>query len=162
MSNGQSKGRQQRRRRQERPRHGSKDEKRAGATYTRDQARAQHAYAMVEKFRKEHDEKLFKKYKSLVNGFGASVMRSGLVAALAFVARNQDKTEVKAFAKHLGKAKIPGLQGEKIAELISAARTLPLDDYMLATREVLRVSIWFRRAVQAAYAEDKAKKRGES
>jgi CRISPR-associated protein Cmr5 len=139
----------------------AKGEKKAGVQYTRDQERAQHAYRMVEKFRNTHREH-FKKYKSLVNGFGAGVMRSGLVAALAFLARNEDNEEVKAFAAHLGEARIPGLQGRTLIKLLGAARELPLNDYMLATREILRMSIWFRRAVQAAHAEDEARAQGGS
>ena len=120
---------------------------------TRDQQRAMHAYGRVEKVPKERRAD----YKALVNSFGALVLRSGLAAALAFVERKKKKSEETAealFLDHLAAATIPGLENIKRGgELPGAVRGLDVAPYMLATREVLKLSIWFRRAAQATFAE---------
>lgn len=112
----------------------------------REQERAFHAYtctASVEaRYRNE--------YKSVVNGFGAAVMQSGLIAALAFVKRYSDGKTAEMFLDHLARARLPGLPENATGEtLIDALCRTYMDDYMLATRECLQVAVWFRRAVQA-------------
>jgi CRISPR-associated protein Cmr5 len=97
-------------------------------------------------------------YKALVNSFGALVLRNGLAAALAFVERKKEKkgeeTAEALFLDHLAAATIPGLESIKRGgELPAAVRGLDVAPYMLATREVLKLSIWFRRAAQATFAE---------
>lgn len=114
---------------------------------TRDQQRAQHAYQCVGKV----EENNRKDYKVQVNSFGANVLRSGLAAAVGFLER--DKASL--FLEHLAGANIPNLEGagDKFPERV---RELPLAEYMLATREALKMALWFRRAVQAqAWGEDK-------
>jgi len=125
---------------------------------TRDQERARHAYKCVGDV--EEGERA--EYKVLVNSLGAAVMRSGLSAALAFIERELDEKKPKApaantFFDHLGSAGIPGLKaaGKNVPKLV---RELELDDYMLATREVLKLTIWFRRAVQALFADEPSAK----
>lgn len=115
---------------------------------TRDQARAQHAYACVDSFAREQREHL-DSYASLVNGFGATVMRNGLVAAMAFV-RRRDDPAAKAFLRQLSEARIPGLTGK--AELLQEVIALDVDAYLVASREVLALAVWFRRAMQASKA----------
>lgn len=120
-----------------------------GKQLTRDQIRAQHAYGCVARVA----ESWRKSYASLVNGFGATVMRNGLVAALAFV-RRRDDPAAKAFLEHLSGAGIPGLTGKP--DLLQAVVTLEVDDYLVATREALALAVWFRRAMQARDASDAA------
>lgn len=119
---------------------------------TRDQERAQHAYKCYEGLKPEQREN----YKVLVNGLGANILRSGLAATVAFLERenSRSRAEAKLLLDHLGAAGIPGLEGDH-GTLPRKVRALQLDDYMLATREMLRVVLWFRRAVQAG-APDKA------
>lgn len=123
---------------------------------TRDQVRAQHAYACVKAAK---DDGCLEDYKILVNSLGANVMRSGLAAAIAFLEREKRK-EVTLFLNHLAAAKIPGLDGTNAQTLPAKVRALQLQDYMLATRELLRVVLWFRRAVQAAGAAEPAQAAG--
>lgn len=135
---------------------------------TRDQSRALHAYACVEAIAKQDDAKLKAKYKVLVNGLGAHILRSGLAATVAFIEREKKERAVRLLLAHLAGANIPGLvptvstdarppgasAGVPPAEgtgdgLPGQVRGLKRDAYILATRELLRVVLWFRRAVQA-------------
>ncbi|HWN67639.1 MAG TPA: type III-B CRISPR module-associated protein Cmr5 [Haliangium sp.] len=124
---------------------------------TRDQARAQHAYGCLDSFARAQPGHL-DKYASLVNGFGATVMRNGLVAALAFARRRNDPA-AKAFLEHLSEARIPGLANKN--DLLQAVIALDVDDYLVATREVLALAVWFRRAMQASEASAPATRPGQ-
>lgn len=133
----------------------------------RDQRRAAHAYGCVA----EVPDTLRKDYKILVNDFGANVMRCGLCAALAFVQRKQGKEgegregaskaggsreQVAAlFLEHLAKAGLPGLRGTR--DLAGDIQGRDAREYMMITREVLALSLWFRRAVQALISEPAAR-----
>lgn len=120
---------------------------------TRDQQRAKHAYERVEKV----PEKEQNDYKVHVNSFGANILRSGLAAAVGFLER--DKAWL--FLDHMADAGIPNLQvprdessdkracEERAREFSKRVRELELADYMLATREALKIALWFRRAIQA-------------
>jgi CRISPR-associated protein Cmr5 len=74
---------------------------------------------------------------------------------LAFLQREKDSEAVGLLLDHLASARVPGVQAMKGAELFSAVRGLELRDYMLATREVLEVTVWLRRAVQATFVDKK-------
>lgn len=121
---------------------------------TRDQERARHAYRCVGEVK---EKELGADYKPRVNGFPAMVQRNGLAAAISFVERDASKEDKAAalFLTHLADADIPNLKGKKGNALPGAIRALPVPDYMLATREVLKISIWFRRAAQALLGEEK-------
>lgn len=134
---------------------------------TRDQERALHVYDAVTRL----DATLHGEYKVLARDLGANIMRSGLCGALAFIHRNvkaSDATRGKpsnagkaqkpreraarAILDHLAGAlretRIPALaEVEKGEHLFATVRRLKIDEYMLATREILRLAIWFRRAV---------------
>jgi len=115
---------------------------------TRDQIRAQHAYACVGRVA-EADRA---DYRVSVNYLGTNIMRSGLAAAVAFLQRRKDAA-AKQLIRDLASASIPGLvdtSGETFPERV---RDLDLEVYMLATRETLKVAQWFKRAVQATFQE---------
>ncbi len=116
---------------------------------TRDQRRALHAYECV----KDVPEKERPDYETRVNNLGSTVLRNGLAAALAFLEREKDRPAVNRLLEHLASAGIPGLQGVKGADLPGKVRGLELRGYMLATREVLHLAVWFRRAVQATFVK---------
>ncbi|MEJ5233707.1 MAG: type III-B CRISPR module-associated protein Cmr5 [Geminicoccaceae bacterium] len=114
----------------------------------RDQQRARFAYARVAAVPKEKR----KDYENAVLGLGADILRVGLLAALAAVQRLGDRG--KDLLDDLAKAKIPGLEVENGTELVAKARELPVDGYMIATRETLAVVSWLRRACQATFGEE--------
>ncbi|MFP2925021.1 type III-B CRISPR module-associated protein Cmr5 [Pyxidicoccus sp. 3LG] len=122
---------------------------------TREQQRAFHAYARVEAVSKD----LRAEYKPRVNGLGATVLRDGLAAALTFLERERERGNaadqvLEDLAWCLAQARLPEL-GERPRgeDLPKWARGLKLDDYMLATRETVRLLVWFRRAVQATFVD---------
>jgi CRISPR type III-B/RAMP module-associated protein Cmr5 len=122
------------------------------AHLTRDQKRAELAYSRVEEVIGDKGVSS-KDYKVLINSLGANVIRSGLLGALCFMQR-KDSAAVRALANHLseglGAFKIEG----DIDQLVASARKLPMEDYMLATRELLALTVWFKRAVQALVEDE--------
>lgn len=119
----------------------------------RDQRMAAHAYACVRAVPPE----LRQDYKVAVDLLGPAILRNGLCAALAYLERNADSPANRQLFKDLSKAGIPGLSGDgenPEHALPERARLLNLDDYMLASREILLVAHWFKRAVQATFSEE--------
>ncbi len=112
---------------------------------TRDQERALHAYKSVEDVPKEWLDE----YKIAVNGLGSYIMRNGLAATMAYLERERERKAVERLADHLAEANIPGLERCSGKDLPRVVRSLPLDDYQVATREILKLLVWFRRAVRA-------------
>jgi CRISPR-associated protein Cmr5 len=115
--------------------------------HTRDQRRALHAYEVVGRVAKKDQ----KDYKIAVNDFGANILRGGLVAALAAVERLGERGKV--LLDHLATAGIPGLQGVTHDNLFAQVRKLEVDAYMIATREMIAVATWLKRAVQATFED---------
>ncbi len=117
---------------------------------TRDQKRARHAYDRV----RAVDAGLRDEYKTLLFALGPNVMRSGLAAALAFVERETTRTHAaEVFLRDVATFGLPGLAGAG-ADLPARVRALDnVETYMLATREVLALTVWFRRAAQALLRE---------
>jgi CRISPR-associated protein Cmr5 len=113
------------------------------ATRTRDQQRALHAYDAVASVAKTDQ----KDYKIAVNDLGANILRSGLVAAMAVLERLDKRGKI--VLGHLAAAKVPGLDGATPDDLTDRVRRLEVDAYMIATREILAVATWLKRAVQA-------------
>lgn len=114
----------------------------------RDQARARFAYARVAAV----PESERKDYENAVLALGADILRVGLLAALAAVQR-LDKRGERLLAD-LARAAIPGLSAEDGKSLVEKARNLPVDAYMIATRETLAVVSWLRRACQASFGDE--------
>lgn len=119
--------------------------------FTRDQQRALHAYDAVASVPQAKQ----KDYKIAVNDFGVNVLRSGLCAALASVQRlnGQNDRRGDILLEHLAAANVPGLQGGTAKTLVTIVRQLDVEAYMLATRELLLVAAWLKRAVQATFEE---------
>lgn len=119
---------------------------------TREQQRARHAYQRVERV----PEPERADYGARVSSLGATVLRNGLAAALAFLEREKEKKAVERLLEDLASAELPGLPAVKGPELPGRVRDLELRGYMLATREVLRLAVWFQRAVQATFKKKEA------
>jgi CRISPR-associated protein Cmr5 len=118
---------------------------------TRDQQRALHAYQCVERV----PEAARADYGTRVSSLGATVLRNGLAAALAFLEREQEKPAVALLLSDLASAGLPGLSLVQGPKLPGKVRELELRGYMLATREVLQLAVWFQRAVQATFVKKK-------
>lgn len=115
----------------------------------RDQQRALHAYDAVSGV--PTDKQCRDNYKNAVNDLGANILRSGLCAAIASVQRLGDRGDV--LLGHLASAGVPGLENATAHNLAQRVRGLDADSYMMATRELLQVATWLKRAVQATFEE---------
>lgn len=123
------------------------------AAVLRDQRRALHAYQVVGKL----PDGQLKEYCIAINDLCANVLRSGLAAALAALERQKDGRG-RLVLQHLAEAEVPGLEGATGNDLAERARQLDVDAYMLATREILGMAAWLKRAVQAYDARNEQRK----
>lgn len=128
----------------------------------RDQVRALHAYQSVQQavdtlVTKHGDQR--NDYRIAVDDLGIHVRRLGLAAALSQIEAESRKHPGPStlLLDHLGKAGITGLVGTNATTIANRARGLDVNDYMLATRELLQVATWFRRAVQSLMPNTDAK-----
>ncbi|MCC7495840.1 MAG: type III-B CRISPR module-associated protein Cmr5 [Fimbriimonadaceae bacterium] len=114
---------------------------------TRDQQRAQHAYARVAEV--PRDERA--DYEVFVKDLGACLLRSGLAVAICTLEREHaaGRRAAGTLLGHLATASIPGLAGTDSRTLGAQVRQLELAAYLLASRETLRVATWLKRAVEA-------------
>lgn len=116
---------------------------------TRAQKRARHALATWRKT--ELDDALRADYRTLAHGFGAQVLRSGLLAAVAFARRYRNPKAADLMLDALFDDEVMSvarLRGTRADALVDAVAALDATAYMLATREVLAALVWFRRAAQ--------------
>jgi CRISPR-associated protein Cmr5 len=91
-------------------------------------------------------------YEIAVNDLGAKILRSGLCGALAAVQRPGEGGEL--LFRHLTDVRVPGLEGATANDLARRlGEQLDADADMLATREMLQVSMWLKRAVRARFGE---------
>ena len=111
---------------------------------TREQERAAHAFVCIRKVGAANQ----KNYKILVNEFGTNIIRSGLMAAIAFIQRYRDQGVARLFFEHLAGASIPGLHCNG-GDLAAHIKKLEANEYMFTTREFLKIALWFKRAAQA-------------
>lgn len=119
----------------------------SGAVLLRDQRRALHAYEAAGKVPADRR----RDYKIAVNDLGANILRSGLAAAMAGLERLGERG--KLLLEHLAGAGIYGLDGATRDTLPNRVRALDVDSYILATREMLKVAAWLKRAAQATFED---------
>lgn len=112
----------------------------------RDQQRALHAYNAVSEVPPEQRDD----YQGAVNDLGANILRSGLCAAIAAVQRIDKQGTLLA---HLASANVPGLEGATAQNFARQVYELDSDHYMHATRELLQVASWLKRAAQATFGK---------
>jgi CRISPR-associated protein Cmr5 len=111
----------------------------------RDQQRALHAYQAVGAVPTDKRAD----YEMAVNALGANILRSGLCAALAAIQRRGSGGVL--LLDHLATAGVPGVDGAKGSDLFTRVRTLDAEAYVTASREMLHVAAWLKRAVQATF-----------
>ena len=99
----------------------------------------------------------FKAWKTAVMSFGSEVQRCGLLQAVAFLHRGQDKGVAlrltESVRDHLIQVRILQVR-EPRKPLLTILRSVSTDEYMMATREVLALSLWLRRATQTQDAAE--------
>jgi hypothetical protein len=79
-------------------------------------------------------------------GLPVVILRCGLVGAVAWLHRQDKAGEL--IRRQLGDAGVPGLK-VGADQLLPRVCGLGLPQYMVATREVLKVASWLKRAAQA-------------
>ena len=117
----------------------------------RSQRLAFHAYECVRKVA-EADPK-GKEYKIAVNDLAANILRVGLSAALAVLERQRGERG-GILLEQLASANVAGLEGASRDNLAERIRQLDVDAYMIATREMLQLAAWLKRAAQATFEDD--------
>jgi len=116
-----------------------------GGVLLRDQQRALHAYERVSQVPKE----VRRDYETAINDLGANIRQSGLAAAMAALERVGSRGML--VREHLASAGVPGLAGATKDTLPDCVRKLSVDNYMLATRDMLQIAAWLKRAAQASF-----------
>jgi CRISPR-associated protein Cmr5 len=117
----------------------------------RDQRRALQAYRLVRDV--PGDQATRRDYKTAVDDLVATILRHGLSAGLAGLERKSSRSGGLVLG-HLAACDVPGLAGATEGDLPAQIRTLDVDSYMIATREILQLAAWFRRAVQATFEDE--------
>lgn len=112
----------------------------------RDQRWALHAYNVIATVAETEQAS----YESAVHGLGADLLRNGLSAALATLERQKD-SRGRALLDHLARAGVAGLANATGQDLARRVRELDIDDYAIATREILQLTTWLKRAAQATF-----------
>lgn len=118
------------------------------AVRRRDQRWALHAYEVISKIPKDAQTD----YKIAVNDLGAEILRNGLSVALAALERSKDGRG-KALLEHVASAGVTGLAGVTGVQLPRRVRELEVDEYVIATREILQLAAWLKRAAQATFGD---------
>lgn len=116
---------------------------------TRDQRRALLAY---ESSKLALKDQCLKDYKIAVNDLGPHIMRSGLAATLSFLERDKSTKAIRRLLNTFSRAELPGLDNVNEDDFCAKVRQLSAPQYMLVTRELLALTVWLKRAVQATDA----------
>jgi CRISPR/Cas system CMR-associated protein Cmr5 small subunit len=123
---------------------------------TLEQHRMHLAYAVTRQQTGTDEAK--RKWKTMIEPFGIHVQRSGLLQGMAFAQRSGGPHEafLGSIDEHLHeRAFLPRRQANAATFLDEiAAADLPSRTYMLVTREVLALSLWFKRAAQAICGDE--------
>lgn len=117
-------------------------------TRRKDQERALTAYAWAEAAKTAG---LLEKYEIAVQGFAAALLRSGFAAAVSVAERNAGHGGYKQLLDNLASYSLPGLPVAAAAEWPGKVRGELKDVglYMQATRELIALLAWLRRACRA-------------
>lgn len=120
---------------------------------TKAQMRARHAYSSVGGV----EQSLRDDYKILVDSFGPNIVRSGLAAAISMLERERKREKrgptIDTLFAHIVDGGIAGLpRTVSPSDLPDRIRALDRGDYMLATRDILALVVWLKRAVQATFS----------
>jgi hypothetical protein len=124
------------------------------ASIRRDQQRAIWAYDRVSAAKVAG---LLKDYENAVQGFAATVLRNGLAVAASVLERDKGRPGPKFFLTDLADYLPSGIPSGSADDWPSRVRALArLADYMLATRELLALATWLRRACRALRGDEDA------
>jgi hypothetical protein len=124
------------------------------APLRKDQKRALKAYEWVSAAANAEpaapQEKPLKQYEIAVQSFAAALLRSGFAAAVSLLERNKDRSGYRRLLENLADWRLPGIDAQSSAGWPDKVRAIPdVTQYMLATRELILLLNWLRRACRA-------------
>ena len=111
---------------------------------TRQQEWARKALEHVQKAR-DKGETYAKKYKTAAMKGASLVQRVGALQAVAFWMSRSDGA-FRDFADHVAATWRPGQRADALRESLMK---IPTDEYLIASRDLTEVALWFRRMAQA-------------
>lgn len=89
-------------------------------------------------------------YEIAVQSFAAALLRSGFAAAVSVLERNKDRSGYQRLLCNLACWPLPGIETKLSAEWPAQVRALTdVNQYMRATRELVLLLNWLRRACRA-------------
>jgi hypothetical protein len=119
----------------------------------KDQERALTAYRWAD-VAKAADK--IEEYETAVQGFAAALLRSGLAVAASVLERSANRGGFALLLEHLSGWKLPGIDSAPAKEWPGRVRAITdVSQYMLATRELVALLGWLRRACRAVQAESR-------
>ena len=132
--------------------------------HTNSQKIAQKAYADVTKIYDDHDEAYHKKYATMAHRLPILIHTAGLTQALAFVEAKSQKTAAwKEYFNHVASGEGLGYQGGDAGrELYLASQNAPLSEYILLTKRVNDVVVWYKRFAESILKVDASQADTES
>lgn len=117
---------------------------------TRQQKWARDTHAIVCELARRNDEAAERKYATRCMQAPSLLQRAGLVQALVFWGKDDEN---KLFRNHV--AKVLGATNATTGDaLLKLALDVPADRYIVLSREVADVALWFRRFAQSELKHD--------
>jgi hypothetical protein len=117
----------------------------------KDQQRALSAYAWADKAKRANQ---LDDYEIAVQAFAATLLRSGFAAAVSVLERNAKRDGFERLLDNLASCPLPGIPAADPNTWPGNVRALAdVSRYMQATRELLALLAWLRRACRALGAE---------
>ena len=121
----------------------------------KDQERALTAYRWAGEA-KAANPSLIEEYETAVQGFAAALLRSGLAVAVSVLERSANRGGFALLLAHLGGWKLPGIDGVPATDWPGRVRLISnVGQYMQATRELVALLSWLRRACRAVQVESR-------
>lgn len=102
-----------------------------------------------------------KEYEITVQTFAATVLRSGLAVAVSVLQRDAQRPGPKRLMADLAANPVPGIPEGPNGWPERVRNIQALDDYMLASRELLALITWLRRACRAVRASKESRPKPE-
>lgn len=127
--------------------------------HTNSQKYAQKAYKDVTAVQKDKNDDYHKKYATMAHRLPVLIHTAGLTQALAFVeAKSQNEPAWEAYFNHVAEA----LEKADGNTLFLESQTAELEEYILLTKRVNDVVVWYKRFAESVLKIDASQADSES